>query len=59
MSLKKLRKKPSKTKNKKKKQKIPKILCKIIGIPMKSDPAPSFANLFLYFYGNTLDRNTL
>ena len=27
-----------------------KILCQIIGIPMGSDPAPFFANLFLYFY---------
>ena len=54
-----LEKKPAKQKPKNKKQKIPKIFCKIIGIPVKSDPAPSFANLFLYFYGNTLDRNTL
>ena len=28
----------------------PKIFCQIIGIPMGSDPAPFFANLFLYFY---------
>ena len=27
-----------------------KIFCQIIGIPMGSDPAPFFANLFLYFY---------
>ena len=27
----------------------PKIFCQIIGIPMGSDPAPFFANLFLYF----------
>ena len=26
-----------------------KIFCQIIGIPMGSDPAPFFANLFLYF----------
>ena len=28
----------------------PKIFCQIIGFPMGSDPAPFFANLFLYFY---------
>ena len=28
----------------------PKIFCQIIGIPMGSDPAPFFANLFLYYY---------
>ena len=28
----------------------PKMFCQIIGIPMGSDPAPFFANLFLYFY---------
>ena len=28
----------------------PKIFCHIIGIPMVSDPAPFFANLFLYYY---------
>ena len=28
----------------------PKILCQIIGIPMGSDPAPFFANLFLCYY---------
>ena len=28
----------------------PKIFCQIIGIPMGSDTASSFANLFLYFY---------
>ena len=27
----------------------PKIFCQIIGIPMASHPAPSFANLFLYY----------
>ena len=27
-----------------------KIFCQIIGIPMGSDPAPFFANLFLYYY---------
>ena len=27
-----------------------KIFCQIIGIPMESDPAPIFANLFLYYY---------
>ena len=27
-----------------------KIFCQIIGIPMASDPASFFANLFLYFY---------
>ena len=26
------------------------IFCQIIGIPIRSDPAPFFANLFLYFY---------
>ena len=26
------------------------IFCQIIGIPIGSDPAPFFANLFLYFY---------
>ena len=29
-----------------------KIFRQIIGIPMGSDPAPFFANLFLYFYEN-------
>ena len=28
----------------------PKIFCQIIGIFMGSDPAPFFANLFLYYY---------
>ena len=28
---------------------VPKILCQIIGIPMGSDPAPFFTNLFLYY----------
>ena len=28
----------------------PKIFCQIIGIPIGSDTASSFANLFLYFY---------
>ena len=28
----------------------PKIFCQITGIPMGSDPAPFFANLFLYLY---------
>jgi len=27
-----------------------KILCQVIGIPMGSDPAPFFANLFLYYF---------
>ena len=27
-----------------------KLFCQIIGIPMGSDPAPFFANLFLYFF---------
>jgi len=29
-----------------------KLFRQIIGIPMGSDPAPFFANLFLYFYEN-------
>ena len=29
-----------------------KIFCQVIGIPMGSDPAPFFANLFLYYYEN-------
>ena len=37
--------------------------CQIIGIPMGSDPAPFFANLFLYFYEskwmNELKNNNL
>ena len=41
----------------------PKIFCQIIGIPMGSDPAPFFANLFLYFYEskwmNELKKNDL
>ena len=41
----------------------PKIFCQIIGIPMGSDPAPCFANLFLYFYEskwmNELKKNDL
>ena len=41
----------------------PKIFCQIIGIPMESDPAPFFANLFLYFYEskwmNELKKNDL
>ena len=28
----------------------PKIFYQIIGIPMRSHPAPFFSNLFLYFY---------
>ena len=40
-----------------------KIFCQIIGIPMGSDPAPFFANLFLYFYEskwmNELKKNDL
>ena len=41
----------------------PKIFCRIIGIPMGSDSAPFFANLFLYFYEskwmNELKKNDL
>ena len=39
----------------------PMIFCQIIGIPMGSDPAPFFANLFLYFYEGTneLKKNDL
>ena len=41
----------------------PKIFCQIIGIPMGSDSAPIFANLFLYFYEskwmNELKKNEL
>ena len=41
----------------------PKIFCQIIGIPMGSDPAPFFANLFLYFceskWMNELKKNDL
>ena len=41
----------------------PKIFCRIIDIPMRSDPAPFFANLFLYFYKskwmNELKKNDL
>ena len=41
----------------------PKMFCKIIGIPMRSDPAPFFANVFLYFYEskwmNKLKKNDL
>ena len=40
-----------------------KILCQIIGIPMGSDPAPFFANLFLYYFEsewmNDLKKNDL
>ena len=40
-----------------------KIFSQIIGIPMGSDPAPFFANLFLYFYEskwiNELKKNDL
>lgn len=40
-----------------------KIFCQIIGIPMGSDPAPFFANLFLYHYEskwvNTIKKNDL
>ena len=31
----------------------PNIFSQIIGIPMGSDPAPFYANLFLYFYKGT------
>ena len=41
----------------------PKLFCQIIGIPMGSDPASFFANLFLYFYEskwmNKLKKNDL
>ena len=41
----------------------PKIFCQIIGTPMGSDPAPFFANLFLYLYKskwmNELKKNDL
>ena len=41
----------------------PKIFCQIIGIPMESDPAPFFENLFLDFYEckwmNELKKNDL
>ena len=41
----------------------PKIFCQIIVIPIGSDPAPFFANLFLYFYEskwmNELKKNDL
>ena len=41
----------------------PKIFCQIIGIPVGSDPAPFFANYFLYFYEskwmNELKKNDL
>ena len=41
----------------------PKIFCWIIGMPMGCDPAPFFANLFLYFYEsnwmNKLKKNDL
>ena len=41
----------------------PKIFCQIIGMPMGCDPAPFFANLFLYFYEsnwmNKLKKNDL
>ena len=41
----------------------PKIFCQITGIPMGSDSAPFFANLFLYFYEskwmNELKKNDL
>ena len=30
-------------------QAVSKIFCQVIGIPMGSDPAPFFANLFLFF----------
>ena len=41
----------------------PKIFCQIIGIPIGSDPAPFFVDLFLYFYEskwiNKLKKNDL
>ena len=41
----------------------PKIFCQIIGIPIGSDPAPFFVDLFLYFYEskwiNELKKNDL
>ena len=41
----------------------PNIFCQITGIPMGSDPAPFFANLFVYFYEskwmNELKKNDL
>ena len=36
----------------------PKIFCQIVGIPMGSDPAPFFANLFLYFYESKWIKRT-
>ena len=33
-----------------------KVFRQVIGIPMGSDPAPFMANLFLYYYENTLDN---
>ena len=36
----------------------PKIFCQIVGIPKGSDPAPFFANLFLYFYESRLNEPT-
>ena len=40
-----------------------KFFCQIIGIPMGSDPAPFFANLFLYYYErewvNSIKKNDI
>ena len=37
----------------------PKIFCQIIGIPMKFDRVPFFANLFLYLYERSKQMNKL